>query len=65
MSLSVSCQSVKHPLHRNEAGIKINMKNAAGHETAYKLAHRTDKANPWSDFYPTLGRIVIQLLFGM
>jgi hypothetical protein len=38
------------------------MEDTASHETAYKLAHRADKANPWSDYYPTLGRIVSQLL---
>ena len=36
---------VKHLLHRNEEGIQINMENTASHETAYKLAHRADKAN--------------------
>jgi hypothetical protein len=38
------------------------MEDTASHETAYKLAHRADKANPWSDYCPTLGRITIQLL---
>jgi len=36
---------VKHLLHRNEEGIQINMEDTARHETAYKLAHRADKAN--------------------
>jgi len=36
---------VKHLLHRNEEGIQINVKNTAGHKTAYKLTHRADKAN--------------------
>jgi len=45
---------VKRLLHRNEEGIQINMEDTAGHETAYKLAHRADKANPWSDSYPTI-----------
>jgi hypothetical protein len=40
------------------------MEDAASHETAYKLAHRADKANPWSDLYPTPGRIIIQSLVG-
>jgi hypothetical protein len=44
---------VKRLLHRNEEGIQINMENTASHEAAYKLAHRADKAHPWSDFYPT------------
>jgi hypothetical protein len=61
MSLSVRCQWAKRLLHRNEQGIQINMEDTASHETAYKLAHRAAKANPWSDLYPTLGRIVIQL----
>ena len=60
MSLSVSCQRVKRLPHRNEAGIQINMQSVANHVAAYKLAHRPDKANPWSDFHPTLSRIVIQ-----
>jgi hypothetical protein len=29
------------------------MEDTASHETVYKLAHGADKANPWSDFYPT------------
>jgi len=36
---------VKHLLHRNEEGIQINMEDTASHETAYKLAHGSDKAN--------------------
>jgi hypothetical protein len=40
---------VKHLLHRNEEGIQINMENTASHETAYKLAHRADKASFWLD----------------
>jgi hypothetical protein len=44
---------VKRLLHRNEEGIQVNMEDTASHETVYKLAHRADKANPWS--------IVIQL----
>jgi len=42
---------VKHLLHRNEEGIQINMEDTASHETAYKLAHRADKANFSSDCY--------------
>ena len=44
---------VKHLLHRNEEGIQINVKNTASHETAYKLAHRVDKANISSKSAPT------------
>ncbi len=42
--LSLELQ-VKHLLHRNEEGIQINMEDTASHETAYKLAHGSDKAN--------------------
>jgi hypothetical protein len=41
------------------------MEDTARHETAYKLTHRADEANPWSDYYPTLGRIIIQPLVGL
>jgi hypothetical protein len=40
---------VTYLLHRNEEAIQINMENTASHETAYKLAHRADKANFTSD----------------
>jgi hypothetical protein len=52
----------KRLLHRNEEGIQINMEDTARHVTAYKLAHRADKANPWSDYYPTfLGDVTKQV----
>jgi len=41
------------------------MEDTASHETVYKLAHRADKANPWSDNDSAFGRIVIQLFIGM
>jgi len=53
MSLSVSCQRLKRLRHRNEEGIQINMEDTASHETAYKLAHRADKADFSTDCYPT------------
>jgi hypothetical protein len=36
------------------------MEDTASHETGYKLAYRADKANPWSDCYPTFHREVTQ-----
>jgi hypothetical protein len=55
---------VKRLLHRNEEGIQINMEDTASHETIYKLAHKADKANPWSDCNPIFSRIVIPPLVG-
>jgi len=48
---------VKHLLHRNEEGIQINMENTASHETAYKLAHRADRANFSSNCANSLGDV--------
>ena len=38
------------------------MENTTSHETVYNLAHRTAKANPWSDYYPTFHRLVTALI---
>jgi hypothetical protein len=53
-------RGVKHLPHGNEEGVQIDMEDTPSHVTAYKLAHRADKANFSLDCY--VGSLVGLLL---